>query len=38
METNKYPLVNIITLNYNQYQMTIECVHSILKSDYNKLA
>ena len=31
----RFPLVNIIIVNYNQYKMTIECIHSILKSNYN---
>tara|TARA_B110000238_G_scaffold201159_1_gene255374 strand:+ start:11260 stop:12213 length:954 start_codon:yes stop_codon:yes gene_type:complete len=30
-----YPKVTIITLNYNQNQYTIDCVNSVLKSDYS---
>jgi len=30
----KEPLVYVITLNWNTKDMTTECVHSILKSDY----
>lgn len=29
------PKVSIITLNYNQNQYTIDCVNSVLKSDYS---
>lgn len=32
-----YPLVMVLTLNYNQHEMTIRCVHSLLKSDYPRL-
>ena len=32
MKINK---IGVITLNYNQSEMTIECVHSILKSKYD---
>lgn len=31
---NIYPSVAVLILNYNQWQMTIECVESVLKSDY----
>ena len=32
---NKNPKVTIITLNFNQYKMTIECINSLLESDYD---
>lgn len=31
---NDYPLVYLLTLNFNQSQLTIECVESILASEY----
>ena len=31
---NQYPKVVILTINYNQYEMTIECIYSILKLKY----
>ena len=30
----KYPLVYVLTLNWNGKQITIDCVESVLKSDY----
>jgi GT2 family glycosyltransferase len=33
-ELHKQPLVFVITLNWNSKQMTIDCIHSVLKSEY----
>ena len=34
MNSPQSPKVAVITLNYNQIEYTIECVKSLLKSDY----
>lgn len=33
-KTYKFPKVIVITINYNQNQYTLDCIQSILKSDY----
>ena len=34
-ELHKQPLVCVITLNWNSKQMTIDCIHSVLRSYYS---
>ncbi len=34
MSTSQYPKVVVITLNYNQIDYTVDCVNSLLESDY----